>query len=442
MNRNAVLSLLVSSLVAGSAGPAFAQTQTINHRFRFFLHPDLVGSLTTAELQSRLAMYVEDLNLIFGKNTIRRFLFDPGTDITITDTMPEANYYGGGELPETNYEIWALVNPAASTPYTFSHGGYMGFSTNGAGAAVGLYWDAVHNRNALIHAAPDDWDLWNYWRQLDTLAHEFGHVFGAGVGEYYSLRSVPDTTGLAPRQDIFYPDYGPTTDPYWSQHPDYWRDPMLVWAPSLSWTELTNLVRFANVTAAMINAGYRNVFPISRYVPDLSATQVRVMADPHTPFANTPVKAWKVVANSPDYTAEQIFDGVTGSDGRVQFAWSGGPDNYDNLMLIKAWPAVAAPMVRWFSFYDAQEQKMVFGKTNLEIVLLTTPGPLLSIQAAGNAFAISWAAETAGFALEATASLTTPNWQAVNQVPTTNGSSQSVTVTRNGEAQFFRLRKQ
>jgi len=190
----------------------------------------------------------------------------------------------------------------------------------------------------------------------------------------------------------------------------------------------------------MINAGFRNGFPLSRYVPDLSATQVRVMADPQTPFTNTPVKVWKIMAHSP-FTAQQIFDGSTGSDGRVQFAWSGEPNNDDNLMLIKAWPPAAAPLVKWFSFYDAQEQKMVFGRTNLEVNLLASTAPLLTIQATGNGFVISWPVDAAGFALEATASLSAPDWQAVNQQPTTNGLSQSVTVPRNSTSQLFRLRK-
>src|SRR6185503_3418039 len=51
-----------------SGGPA----NTVHHRLRFFIHPQLAGQITPATLRSRLAGYVADLNTIFSKNTIRR----------------------------------------------------------------------------------------------------------------------------------------------------------------------------------------------------------------------------------------------------------------------------------------------------------------------------------------------------------------------------------
>ncbi|MBE0543386.1 MAG: hypothetical protein IH623_18740 [Verrucomicrobia bacterium] len=260
-------------LLLWSAGTGLAQTNLVYHRFRFFLHPDLAQGIPSQELKSRLVFYAQDIKLIFAKNTNRRFTFDPDQDIIVTEQLPTINL--NAEIREAYYELWASVLLAAATPYPYSHGGWMASSTNGAGVAQELYWDAVHDRAALVEAAPDDWILWNYWRQIHNLVHEMAHVFGAAVGEYYSLRNVPDTTGVSPLQDIYFGgNTPPITDPYWAQHPDYLADPMFIWTPRLTLAELTNQVRFANVTAAMINAGYRHALPPTRYTPDLAAIKV------------------------------------------------------------------------------------------------------------------------------------------------------------------------
>ena len=417
-----------------------AQSNTISHRFRFFIHPDLTQGLSDQDVKSRLSLYVEDLNLIFSKNTLRRFTFDPDNDLTITDSPPQTGYYSG-DLPMTNYEIWAIVNPAASTPYNYSHGGYMSFATtNGAGVATGMYWDAIHDRNALVNDAPDDWDLWNYWIQIHNTAHELGHVYGAASGEYYSLRNVHDTTGIAPLQDVFYPDTGPTTDPYWSQHPDYWYDPMIGWTPRLMWHDLTNQVQFARVTAAMINAGFRMTDPEAQ-VPDLSKTRIWVRAEgTQIVIPGAHVEAWKIMA-APPWTPTLVFDGSTGPGGFIEFDWTAEGDNWDNMMVMKAWPDTANPVVRWFSFYDAQEQRMVYGNTNLNIYLDVNPVNLLTIQSATNAILISWPTNAAGFALETSSSLSSMAWSPVTLLPLTNGALQTVTWPVTNDSQFFRLRR-
>ena len=429
--KPAVILVALVLLVLGPS--AFSQTNLIYHRFRFFIEPDLAVGLTSNELKMRLGGYVELLNLIFGKNTVRRFTFDPEADVSVTNSFPSSDYYPGGTLPETGYEIWAMVKWAGNSPYPFTHGGSMGFATNGAGVATGLYWDAVHDRAAVIHAAPGESDLWNFWRQLDTLAHEIGHIFGAGIGEYYSLLNVADTTGELPFQSLC---YASLADPYWSQHPDYWTDPMRVWTPSLTWAELTNGIRFAPVTAAMINAGFRNVLPLSRYLPDLSATRIHVQKN--GPVANALVKVWKVQAFLP-FPATLVFQGHTDNDGVVQFAWSGAPNNADNVILIKVWPATGLPAAKWFSIYDAQEQKMVWGSNDLNIYVNWTP-PTLAIRREFELISISWPTAFAEwFRLERSSDVSASQWQPVAQTPSINGSELQVTLPLDEPQQFFRL---
>ena len=432
--------MAVGLLLFWSAGTAWAQTNLIYHRFRFFLHSDLAQGISSQELKSRLVFYAQDINLIFAKNTNRRFTFDPDQDIIVTEQLPTINL--GGEIPETDYELWASVLPAAATPYPYSHGGWMAFSTNGTGVAQELYWDAVHDRAALVQAAPDDWILWNYWRQIHNLVHEMAHIFGAAVGEYYNLRNVPDTTGVSPLQDIYFSGNAPpVTDPYWAQHPDYLADPMSIWAPRLTLTELTNQVRFANVTAAMINAGYRHALPPTRYTPDLAATKVwvRTRGAPVL-LPQTPVKVWRVeIYNA--CLSQLIFDGATSAAGFVQFAWNAEPNNADNLMVIKAWPTNAPPIVRWFSIYDAQEERMVLGHTNLNIYLdvaLTNP-PAISIHALTNQVLLRWASIAAGYELESTTNLSALDWQPVSAPLVDEDGATTLRLPAAGAARYFRL---
>src|SRR5436190_2195899 len=61
-----------------------------------------------------------------------------------------------------------------------------------------------------------------YMRQILTVVHEFGHLHGLGISEYYNLRA-PDMTGVAPIEDLV--QVSPLS-PYWSQRPLPHEDPM------------------------------------------------------------------------------------------------------------------------------------------------------------------------------------------------------------------------
>jgi hypothetical protein len=423
------------------AGSLAQQTPTtVHHRFRIFLHPGLAQGLERSRLDSLLSCYVEDLNTIFSKNTCRRFDFDPAIDLVVTDSPPAFGYYPG-DLPEGHYDLWAIVTPASQSSVPYSHGGNMSFAEDGSGVAAGLYWDAVHDRTALSNSPPDDWALWNYWRQIHNLAHEVAHVFGAAVGEYYTLRYVQDTTGEPPLQDL--QQYGTTgtEGPYWSEHADYWTDPMLMWTPYLPWSELIRGVRFSQVSAAMINSGYRRTFPLSRYVPDLSSVSIRVQSWLGEPIPQTPVKVWKMTAHSP-FPATLVCGATNDANGEVRFSWNAGPDNEDNLILIKAWPDGLPPLVKWVSFYDAQEARMVFGKTNLVIPLHppTTNPPLLAISRSGQSVTLGWS-WSPGFIVESTDSLENPGWNVVPYSPTVQGLTNYLSPSANETSQLYRMRR-
>ncbi|HEX8236492.1 MAG TPA: post-COAP-1 domain-containing protein [Abditibacteriaceae bacterium] len=342
------------------------------HRFRFFINPSLAQGLSSTELKRRLSLYVEDLNTIFAKQTIRRFNFNPETDITFTQTEPQTNHIGG-QPPATGFEIWASVQPSESPDTNGSYGGNMSFDDSGAGVAAGLRWDVIRDREVVKTLPAGSWDVQEYWDQIDHMTHEIEHMFGCGSGEYYNLRSMPDRTGILPTQNIEY--YGTydeadtaTNDPYWSQHSDYWRDPLLIWHPHLTYAQLMDGVRFANVTTAVINARIRPAYPddYKAMLPDLSRTRIWSLGQGQRPLANSRVVAWKVQK----YAASDIvlFDGYTNADGYIEFPWSGDFNNYDFALLIKVFPPNGGtPTTKWYSIFDAQEQKMVYGKNQLDI---------------------------------------------------------------------------
>jgi hypothetical protein len=241
--------------------------------------------------------------------------------------------------------------------------GTRSFATNGAGVSAGMFWAAIHNRNELTNAPAEDEQLRDYMIQLLTVAHEMAHVFGAGSGEYYSLSVMTDTTGVAPVQNVQFVPWEPVVDPYWSQHPDYWTDPLLTFTLYLTHADTLARVRFAHVSSAMINAGFRNVFPLSRHLPNLAATRVWLFSGgSENPIANAIVRVW-LVSQGTDI-AREIFSGASDVSGKVQFGWEGEPNNYANTILIKAYPPSGEAKARWYSLYEAQEQKCCLGGRN------------------------------------------------------------------------------
>lgn len=333
------------------------------HPFRFFLHPDLVGGLDGDELKRRLPMYVADLNLIFSKQTIRRFVFDPETGISITTETPYTGSFGG-TFPETGYEIWAHV-ALMEPPHTGTHGGLMSFDVSGAGVAGELHWDKVYDRTEVMSLPAGSRGVDQYWRQIHNMTHEIEHIFGAGWGEYFSFRKVHDTTGVEPIQNIS--GFGDPLDPFWAAHADWLTDPLAMWQPVLTLPEILKEVRFAEVTAAAVNLGARSSLE-EWTLPDLTKSKILVFeAGSGLPVPGAHVMAWKVKTVRP-YENEPLLDTTAGGEGFVEFDWKGGFNNYDCALLIKAYrPGGQDASVLWYSIFDAQEERLVRGRNDLEI---------------------------------------------------------------------------
>ncbi|MBA4146667.1 MAG: hypothetical protein H0X66_01030 [Verrucomicrobia bacterium] len=67
--------------------------------------------------------------------------------------------------------------------------------------------------------------------------------------------------------------------------------------------------------------------------------------------------------------------------------------------------------------------------------------PVLDVIHSGNSIQISWPANAADYVLEASESLSSPNWLVVGEPVSTVGDRKSVTISNTGVTQFFHLKQ-
>ena len=329
-----------------------------------------------------LPKYVEDMNTILAKNTNRRLVFNPETDILLINTQPHSNQ-AEPPLPVENFEIWAY---AIHTNYSISYGGYAGIDGSGAGVLAGLKWTRLYDPDEITPA-----ELTDYWTQINNMLHELAHVFGAGIGEYYKLSSIQDATDVSPFLDINVLD---PNDSFWSDKPDFMADPLLrnaVQTGGLEWLcpqgtcrssreALLTFVKYSDLTATLISGNYRNTAPMI----DLQHITVSVVTDSGAPLSDANIKIWSVVGGAP-YQAQLRVDAFTDSNGQASFAWPEGSinphNNYDFLRLIKVYKDGYIASAKYISIFDADIVKLVGGSNLFNILIpLNTAGapPILT----------------------------------------------------------------
>lgn len=363
------VALLAIVLPVACAGRPAAEREIRYHPIRFFIGPGLAAPLPHEELVYRLAAYVDVLNDIYGA-TSRQFVFDPAGGVAVTRDAPMSGWCcpGGAPLPQDSFEVWVHA-VLADYPEYGSCGGYMSMDTSGAGVAAGLQWARVWDPARLGAGSPE---LEDFWRQIHNLAHEIGHVFGAGISEYYSLMRVDDNTGVTPPADIDFAGY--PDDPYWGERPDLIGDVLLrnVWGdPALGrpcdLESLLAAARFGALSCAAIDAGLRNAASLRASLPDLSRVRVRVRSG-GAPVAGARVRVWEVRSAAP-YQCRMTADGITNAGGGFEFDW-GVPhpfNNYDHLRLIKVQADGYTPAAAWLSVFDAQAAKLLDGDDTLAV---------------------------------------------------------------------------
>ncbi|RPH60465.1 MAG: hypothetical protein EHM81_06195 [Chloroflexi bacterium] len=332
---------------------------TNTHIVKFYLDPALVTDPEAVKLS--LSKYVADMNTILAKNTNRQLAFDPATGLILTASKPHTDS-ARLPLPTEGFEIW--VN-ARSTDRPFSHGGYAGVDISGAGVLAGLNWTRVYNPDALSGDAVKDYSF-----QLNNMLHELAHVFGAGIGEYYSLASVSDTTGVEPLLDINLTD---PADAYWSDKPDFKTDPLLRITYSVSRADYLAAVQYSALTATVLNGSYRNGLPsLERYT-------VQVLDENDQPVAGANVKVW----NMGSETSQLLNDILTDENGLVELEWGGigHAHNNDNLLrLIKVYQdGVSLAQPRYLSIFDLDMAKFALGSAAHTVTFKSSPSAKVAI---------------------------------------------------------------
>ncbi|MEO6513877.1 MAG: Ig-like domain-containing protein [Candidatus Saccharimonadales bacterium] len=365
-------------LIVGVAGltqkdTANALTEQKDHVIKFYIDPSLVPDMDFAK--QVLPKYVQDMNAILAKNTNRHLSFDPASGIILTSTKP---YSGSvvGPLPTQNYEVWAHVSPTDAS-YPYSNSGNMSFDSSGAAVLGGLKWLKLYDPDTLSADTPD---MRDYWIQIDHMLHEYAHVYGAGLGEYYSLGTVSDTTGEAPLLNISL--FNPA-DSFWSRHPDFMYDPLLaniygearVGSP-VSRSALLGLVRYSNLTATIMNGDYRTP---TAYPPaaDLQNLTLKLTdSNNGAPVSGATVKIWEVRATAGNYSS-LLLNTTSNTSGDVNFAWGGSSNphnNYDMLRLIKVYAPGYMARAYYLSIYDTDEARLLRGESTFTLPLQLTKG--------------------------------------------------------------------
>jgi hypothetical protein len=368
-----IYSLLLATILTAIPAPASAassvppQTTIREHVFKFYLDPSLTPDVVFA--QTNLPKYIADMNAILAKNTNRRLVFNPETDIVLTQVPPQSNHTSS-PLPEEGFEIWAH---AELTAYPVSYGGNASIDSSGAGVLAGLKWTRLYDPDRLASR-----DVPDYWTQINNMLHELAHVFGAGAGEYYNLSTIRDMTGISPLQDINISD---PDDPFWSDKADFLADPLLRNAAQTGGLELSSdrsglldYVKFSDLTATIMNRSYRNSLPMA----DLDLLTVRVLANGGTPVIGANVKIWSVIGAAP-YQSRLITDVSTDAEGEAVFSWGSSTNphnNYDFLRLIKTFRDGYAASAQYVSIFDVDRQKLNNGSDHFTVTIQLEESPV------------------------------------------------------------------
>jgi hypothetical protein len=371
-----------SVTVTAGAVKTVQATFHLQHRLRFFLHSDLVAGVSTADLQARLSQYAEHLQTIWHRESIRRLIFDPATDISVVTANPfSSNAFG--TVPEYGFELWVYADAAGDSIFG-SHNGYGGLDVSGAGGANGMHWTQIYDPAALL---PGSTELYEYWKQIDTVTHEFEHTFGAGLGEYYTAGGFDDFTGVAP---IFTVDYFTAEDPFWNAHADVWADPLLrsawdnfrIGSPT-SLPAVLDAVHFSAISRGIINGCYRNdgfAMDGGAALPDLTRVRVRVVdASTGQLIPGASLRIWN--RPQPNGTSNEERTVLsTGTPGVFEFNWTPDPqetalNDWENGKLLKAFASGYQSKPQWEWVYDAQRVKTVDNLDEWEITVALEPAP-------------------------------------------------------------------
>lgn len=340
----------------------------------FYLHPDLVTNY--ALVQTNLGKYIGDMNEILAKNTTRRLTFNPNTGIVVTNQAPHDNTEQIGGPPLSGYPIWVWIRKSTTGN---SHSGSLGIDTSGAAVISSMQWTTVRNPYVLAAGSAE---LQDYWDQLTTMLHEYGHIYGAGTqtSEYYHYVIMNDDTGVPPITPMLV--LNPTNlfefyynDNFWGRHIDFATDPLLrrelVILPTKTRQQMLDRTAYSILSAACISGPYREI----KLAPPLPLTNgintIFIDAQTCLPVEGLHVRIWRINQNSGLVPTTKIVDTVTGTNGTVIWNWDlqgGGSLGYlrnDPIRLIKYDRVGYGSNAYYLSGIDLHEIRILYGQTNV-----------------------------------------------------------------------------
>ena len=359
---------LLSPALAGAALNDVGQAAPSVHRIKLFVDPAVVGDIGTDEAGRRLAQYVADVNTVFRRETVRRFVFDPATDLQLVN--PAAAPRCGYDDPVDGEVVVCISRSVVG----YSHGGLaMGWPHPQKGVAWNLDWTAIHDplrlSRTVAAGARESTESDYLGRQLHAMVRELECVFGAGAGfgDYSGTAPVLDTSGMPPLTDLSAQN---EADRYWWTRQRWRLDPLFgsVYTerrtPSANRVLTLGLIRFTAGTRAAINTDWSD-WPrlrTSNYMAATSATQVRVTdRDTGAPLPAAQVAVWRN-PGVPRKPLVLLAQGAADGAGRFSFDWKCELSCFSSArstLLVKASAAQRATGATWFTVYDAFEQKAV-----------------------------------------------------------------------------------
>lgn len=307
----------------------------------FVIQPRLIES----DLDRRLQGYVDDVNRVFAKNTNRRFAYG---GYELGDELPEA---ADGIVVKTVYHF------GDNAGGTECKRGGMRFISNSCmadQAGRGLGWSKVWPRSPM--------DVRSYASQLGDLIHELEHVFGAGIGEYYSFPRFEDRTGVGPDANIpGVTDEKNLGHDFWAARQDWLTDPLLAHHPyglpgfGTTHESILSHMKLSDAAAAVVDRDKG----MTREELGFHESRLRVTSGGELIRAR--VMIWNVWPQPQDYTLLVDED----VEGELTFDWDAHRAKGEVMLIVKAFPhrsdVARLPSRTWYTLFDAQKQMLVGG---------------------------------------------------------------------------------
>jgi hypothetical protein len=189
----------------------------IFHSIKFYIDKDLIQGISSEYVIKCLKGYVTACNRILSKSTNRIFVY--GSYESVESDFKCCDNVGSTYWTTSNYDIDIRIYKRGNV--NVLAGAYATTDSQSRKSVIDyVVWDEMYDYDSIkdepgsIVVGPGKEIVTPYWYQIFVIVHEFGHICGCGMGEYYSIRNIIDK-------------FGRNCDANWfNRHPDILYDPM------------------------------------------------------------------------------------------------------------------------------------------------------------------------------------------------------------------------